>query len=62
VPSAGAVTTDPATGVWQIEGLNGKIANIDPQNGQVRRTFTLGHVGSSVSVGHGRVWVGLGSP
>ena len=62
VASGGAVTTDPATGVWQIEWLNGKIANLDPQNGQVRRTFPLHHVGSAVSVGHGRVWVGLSSP
>jgi class 3 adenylate cyclase len=62
LPSAGSVTTDPATGVWQIESLNGKIANLDPRNGQVRRTFLIHHVGSAVGVGHGRVWVGLGSP
>jgi hypothetical protein len=60
--SGGAVTTDPVTGVWQIEWLHGRIANLDPQNGQIRRTFPLHHVGSAVSVGHGRVWVGLSSP
>ena len=60
--SAGAVITDPATGVWQIEPLNGRIANIDPQSGQVVGRFPLHHFGSAVSVGHGRVWVGLSSP
>jgi hypothetical protein len=60
--SAGAVATDPGTGVWQIEGLNGKIANLDPHTGQLMRTFPLHHVGSAVGVGHGRVWVGLSSP
>ena len=62
IASAGAVTSDPATGVWAVESLNGKIVNVDPQTGQVVKTVPLQHVASSVAVGHGRVWVGIASP
>jgi class 3 adenylate cyclase len=62
IASAGAVTTDPATGVWVVESLNGKIVNVDPQSDQVVQTFPLNHVATSVDVGHGRVWVGIASP
>jgi class 3 adenylate cyclase len=62
IASAGAVTTDPATGVWVVESLNGTIVNVDPQSGQVVQTFPLNHVAASVDVGHGRVWIGIASP
>jgi hypothetical protein len=38
------------------------IVNVDPQSGQVIQTIPLHHVGASVAVGHGRVWVGITSP
>ena len=60
--SAGAVTTDPASGVWAVESLNGKLVNIDPQSGQVTRTIVTHHVANDVAIGHGRVWVALASP
>ena len=60
--SAGAVTTDPASGVWAVESLNGRLVNVDPQSGQITRTIVTHHVANDVAVGHGRVWVALASP
>jgi class 3 adenylate cyclase len=76
IPVAGygqTVLVDPATGVWAL-GNNSHLVvaallHVDPTSDE---TWTIrfdhrvccpnGAVGNGVSLGHGRLWVGLGSP
>ena len=58
----GALTIDPAIGIWVVEPLQYALAQVDPSNGQIERTIPLHHTVGGVSAGHGRVWVALGSP